>query len=115
MQESNNASLVRVAQLVDQLVDDTISLLILRSRTQEQLALALKRERTIRTLQEMMHEQASSSQVDAEQWWQIVAAVIATSVAYTVDGTSDSILYKRCLAHACMLLPWRVRMCSVWS
>ena len=56
MQKSNNPLLVLVAQLVDQLVDDTIALLILRSSTQEQLALALERERTIRTLQGMMHE-----------------------------------------------------------
>ena len=111
MQTGKSPSLARVAQLVDQLVDDTIALLILRSGSPEQLALALKRERTMRSLQEMMNEQSASNQVDEEQWWQIVAAIVAASVAYTADGTSDSILYRRCLAQSHTFPLWHVRLC----
>ena len=109
MPSSKRSSLRAVAQLVDQLVDLTVTLLILRGGSPHQLVLNLTRERALRSLQQMFHDDVSCGQLTDEQRWQIIGAIVAMAIAYALGNDSDSILYQQGLAHARLFTMRRLR------
>jgi hypothetical protein len=96
MLDSNHRTLDRVAEMVDQLIDQTIALLVLRTHNPDQLVLNVTREQALRGLQQILDDEMASAQVSGERAWQFVSAILATAVACIVDTMSDSTPYKHC-------------------
>ncbi len=87
--------LARVAQQVDQLVDQTVDLLVRQTRYPNQLVLNVTREQALRGLQELLHDELSSAHMSSERCWRIVSCILASSVAYLVQTLSDPIACVR--------------------
>jgi len=93
MSTNKHRELCRVVRLADQLIDATIVLMIRKSRNSGQLELSLTRERALRGLQEIMHDEYGSRQLNEKQRWQVVRAIVASATAYVLETMSD---WDRC-------------------
>ena len=95
MPDGNPEPLDRVAEMVDQLIDQVIGLLVLKTRNPDQLVLSVTREQALRGLQQVLHDEITSVKSDGNKFWRLTSAIVATAIAYTADTMSDSIPYEQ--------------------
>lgn len=110
----------RVAEMVDELVDQTIDLLAHNTRNPDQLVLNVTREQALRGLQQIVHDELASPQVSGERVWRLVSSILATVVSYLVDTMSESLPYVLAASnraqslHGCSRLPQQLEFNEQW-